>query len=107
MTIILDGGDGDDGVGIRMVQELVQMILMMFCVGGDDSGIGVIASHSTIFDGVGDTFLSQVVETNWREWWRVGAGIGGELAGSLTIRLMVVAIMVLVTVILVVIGTQG
>lgn len=33
----------------------------MFCVGGDGSGIGVSASDSTIFDGVGDTFLSQVV----------------------------------------------
>ena len=33
----------------------------MVCVGVDGSGIGVSASDSTIFDGVGDTFLAQVV----------------------------------------------
>lgn len=31
------------------------MILMLLCAGGGDSGIGVSASDSTVFDGVGDT----------------------------------------------------
>lgn len=38
------------------------MILLMFCVGGDVSGIWASASNGTIFDGVGNTFLSKVVE---------------------------------------------
>lgn len=37
------------------------MTSVMFCVGGDGSGMGVSASNGTIFDGVGDTFLAQVV----------------------------------------------
>ena len=58
MTIVLDGGDSDSGVGIRMVEVLVKMILLMPCVGDDSSGIGVSASGSTVFDDVGDTCLS-------------------------------------------------
>lgn len=39
----------------RQRKLLAKMILMLLCAGGDDSGIGVSASDSTVFDGVGDT----------------------------------------------------
>ena len=39
------------------------MIVMTFHAGGDDNGIGVSVSLSTVFDGVSNTFLSQLVES--------------------------------------------
>lgn len=69
------------------------MILMMFCVGGDDGGTGVWLA-TVLFLRVLATPAVFVGDTKCWKWWFVGAGIGGEFDSSLTIRLMAVAIMV-------------
>lgn len=49
------------------------MILMLLCAGGDESGIGISASDSTVFDCVGDICLSWLVEQTDGKGGDVGA----------------------------------
>lgn len=101
--IILDSGDRDGRGGIKMVKVLlVKMILMMFCVGSDDIGIGVSVSDGIVFDGV-DIRLFQL-ELIDGSGGGVGVRVSGEFDSSFVVGSMIVVMMMVVIVIVVGIG---